>query len=97
MVESLTYQLNEVKPLLYAVLKLGLVLNAEQEKIPISHQIQKLDDFLKHDPNQELLMPLLPGIYKPVEMLARVYVQQNIKYTDESEYWLDYASLLAQE
>ena len=75
-VESLDQQLNEVKPLLYAVLKMALTLKTddETESEAQSHLITKLDDFLDHDPDQQLLVPLLPGIYKPIEMLARIYV-----------------------
>ena len=77
-VDSLDQQLNEVKPLLYAVLKMALTLETEEEtevqSQSQSHLITTLDDFLDQDPDQQLLIPLLPGIYKPVEMIARIYV-----------------------
>ena len=47
---SLNLQLNEVKPLLYAILKMSLAMNDDQ--FEDSHLITKLDDFLKIDKNQ---------------------------------------------
>ena len=95
-IEHLDKQLNEVKPLLYAVIKLTLTLHQESDFDNDSHLFTNLDDFIKHDQSQKLLVPLLPGIYKPVEMIARLYVQQNIQYPKQSEYWLDYAIMLAE-
>ena len=38
---------------------------------------------------------LLPHVYKPVEMIARLYVLDSITYPHEAEYWLQYAHSLA--
>lgn len=37
----------------------------------------------------------LPAVYKPVEMIARLYVLDSLQYPDEAEYWLNYAHKLA--
>ena len=36
-------------------------------------------------------------VYKPVEMLARLYVLDSLTYPDEAKYWLSYAQKLARE
>ena len=82
-------------PLLYTSLKLALAANNETD-LETMHLIGNLDEFMKEDPQLELLdQRHLPGVYKPVEMIARLYVLDSLKYPKESEYWLNYAIYLA--
>ena len=54
-----------------------------------------LDDFREHDPERSLLEVHLPEVYKAVEMIARLYVSDSLRYPDQAEYWLNYAHELA--
>ena len=88
-------QLNEVIPLLYVSVKLSLAADPKTS-LETLHLVGSLDDFRKEDPQMKLLgMNHLPAVYKPVEMIARLYVLDSLQYPDEAEYWLNYAHNLA--
>jgi len=94
---QLQLQLNEVMPLLFSSLKLVLAADPTTT-LETMHLITQIDDFLSEDPQQKLLgSKHLPHIYKPVEMIARLYVSDSLKYAREAEYWLEYAHRLAQQ
>lgn len=85
---------NETAPLLYTCLKLTLA-GSPETKLESLHLISSLDSFREHDSHWKLLVKHLPGIYKPVEMIARLYVSDSLRYPEQAEYWLDYAHILA--
>ena len=78
-------------PLLFCCLKLALSGDKESD-IENLHLIGNLTDFRKSDPDMELLgTKHAIGVYKTVEMIARLYVTDSCNYPDEAQYWLNYA------
>lgn len=86
--------LNEIAPLLYTCIKLALA-SSPETKLQSMHLVDSLDSFREHDPDWKLLPDHLPGIFKPVEMIARLYVSDSLRYPTQAEYWLDYAHILS--
>lgn len=86
--------LNEVSPLLFTCLKLALA-SDPKTSLETLHLVTNLDDFMQHDSARNLLETHLPAVYKPIEMIARLYVSDSLRYPQQAEYWLDYAHELA--
>ena len=57
-----------------------------------------MDDFLQYDQERELLLmiPNLQMVYKPIELIARIYVSETLDYPEQSQYWVMYAHELAE-
>ena len=67
-------------PLLYACLKLSLA-GQRNTDIRQMHMITCLDDFMREDPKMDYFTNKhLPAVYKSVEMIARLYVVDSIRY-----------------
>ena len=88
--DQLEYQLNEVLPLLYACLKVELENGEEKCRL----EIRKLDDFIKHDPQHELLNV---SCFETVSLIARIYTGESLKNRQRSDYWLNYMQILAMD
>lgn len=80
-------------PLLYTCLKLGIAADPETS-LESLHLIKNIDDFRREDSKMQLLKSS-HRVYKPVEMLARLYVLDSLNYPEEAKYWLKYATKLA--
>ena len=59
--------------------------------------IRNLDDFLQHDEERSLLIELDKPemVYKPLELICRIYVQDSLTYPRQAAYWLEYAHDIA--
>lgn len=79
---------------MFTCLKLALASDSKTD-LETLHLVTSLDDFIKHDSQRNLLEVHLPAVYKPVEMIARIYVSDSLRYPQQAEYWIDYAHELA--
>jgi hypothetical protein len=71
-------------------LKVHLENNNEKAEL----EIRKLDDFMKHDSQQELLDVTC---FETVSLIARIYTAESFKNRQRSDYWLNYMQSLAMD